>query len=38
MRMKTVIAALACALAAATAGTARAADYGATEDLSLIHI
>ena len=32
--MKTVIAALACVLAAATAGTARPADYGATEDTS----
>ena len=32
MRTKTLIAALACALVAATAGTARAADYGVTED------
>jgi hypothetical protein len=30
--MKTLTAALACALVAATAGTARAADYGVTED------
>ena len=33
MRMKTLTAALACALVAVTAGTARAADYGVTEDL-----
>jgi hypothetical protein len=32
MRMKTLTAALACAFVAATAGTARAADYGVTED------
>jgi hypothetical protein len=32
LRTKTLIAALACVLAAATAGTAHAADYGVTED------